>query len=252
MASDEQRHIELLFSDHTVSPLRVTIKAQVRPPLTVTTDEIGMGDVLVGTSKEMVLPVYNYSRLDWDGLDIVADSSTWLRTNASDPIDMSDVDSERLSLRQTFNVRVICDSHDLPPGIHVARFTLVAKGAEKLEQSMAVVARVVQPVRASPDMLFLGKLDSTQECKRVIRLVLSSSVASRVTPDDVSVAFSDSQWSAEVSKTSVATVLAVTVFGRPSSLGEYRNDVAISVRLEKAGISEPLLLTVPLLGVVTP
>lgn len=251
MASDERRHIEVMFSDRAVSPLRVTVKAQVRPPLTVATDEINMGDVLAGTSKEMVFPVYNYSRLDWDGLDVKADSSSWLRAAAMEPMTESVLQSNTLQLRQTFNVRVICDSHSLPPGIHVARVVLVTEGNEKLEQAVAVVARVVQPIRASPDLLFLGKLESHQECKRVIRLVLASGIASRITPEDVTVAFSDPLWSAEVSATSVPTVLTVTVFGRPSSVGNYRNEVTISVSREREGVHEPLLLTVPLLGMVT-
>lgn len=165
---DVAKSVVVRFSDSTIPPWRLDIRAKVRPEIVLDSTALDFGELSPIGSRTRVVNVFNYSSEDWIDLK-VAGVPSWLNMD----VVQKPLGASRDGLRQLWAVALTAQIKPQPQSKSRLRsqLTFAARTPTRtLTDSLAVEVRVVPPVMVIPEILFFGSVRPGEYAERTVSI----------------------------------------------------------------------------------
>ena len=173
---DEERAVTISFKEPQTPRIRLTVKAQVRAPLTITPAEMSFTTVGRGQTPNGTFEVRNFDDQDWATPDVrVADE--WLSAKVF-AVKASTTATRATrpngSPRQIWRVVVTATTAALPSGnVRSSVYISTKGGSEHFREHVAVELKILPPVTVIPSRLFFGRITVGEQTVRKVTVRFS-------------------------------------------------------------------------------
>lgn len=157
------------FKEPGVAPIKLTIKASVRAPMTPGVSEISFVGVGQGAAVESAITLENYSAADWRELR-VENCPPWAEVKILPPRPLGAAADDPKAPRQVWPATVKLTGEGLAEGYFQAPFTVRADGGAECQVNIS--GCVERPVNIVPENLVFGPASPGETCARVARVIL--------------------------------------------------------------------------------
>ena len=175
---DDRKSVTVRLREADAPTIRLTVRARVRPPMTLFPAEVAVPDLGLDTRAEHDLIVANYTSVDWPRLAAETGES-WLTATV---VPLEGSVAPPVDARQAWRVLVGTDATGLDYGDHAGMVRL-AGGGETAALPVRVTVR--RPVTAIPAALFLPEVPAGATVEKGVLLRFGGAGAPAYDPEKV-------------------------------------------------------------------
>ena len=163
---DDKRHVEVVFQEQLVLPVRLTIDAKIREPIYAVPNRLDFRST--NYSRSFVpITLVRFSDVRWEKVTIVPKDS-WLQATITKQDPTLDHFGE---MRDAWRIDTIPHLSNLDYGRHESSLQItIETSAGELNRIIPVIVDHPSPLLASPSLLFFGKFKRKQTLERDLQL----------------------------------------------------------------------------------